>query len=71
MQLRHYLSLEEREEAVLIRSHLVDPDMVVTGFEELVDGLEVVLGIGTARDALGDVVIIDELDRLLEVSGHR
>lgn len=69
MQLRHYLSLEEREEAVLIPPNLVNPDMVVTGFEELSDGLEMLLGIWTTNDVLRDVILNDEFDRLLEASG--
>lgn len=63
MQLRHYLSLEEREEAVVIRSHVMDPHVVVAGFDELTDGLEMLLGIGTSGDAVREVVLTDELGR--------
>ena len=69
MQLRHYLSLEDREEAILIRPPFVERDMVPTGFEELSDGLEMLLGIRTANDVLRDVILNDEFDRLLEASG--
>lgn len=49
MQLRHYLSLEEREEAVLIPAEPTDPVAVGPHGEEITHGLEALLGIEDTR----------------------
>src|ERR671916_416560 len=65
--LRQDLSLREADEPFLIRSHLVNVDMVEPGLRVLVDLGEVLAGIWSDDDALGDLLRGDELDRLLEV----
>src|SRR5215211_8993761 len=66
-ELRQDLSLREADEPFLIRSHLVDVDVVDPGLCVLVDLGEIPAGIRSDDDALGDLLRRDELDRLLEV----
>src|SRR5204862_2631172 len=56
---------------VLVRTDLVDRDMVVARVGELPDDVHVLLRIGAARDELRDVLLADVLRGLLEVSGER
>src|SRR3954465_8666094 len=65
--LRQDLALRETDEPLLIRSHLVDVDVVDPGLRVLVDLGEVLAGIRADDDALGDLLWGDELHRLLEV----
>src|SRR5918998_3509220 len=65
--LRQDLSLREADEPFLIRSHLVDVDVVEPGLGVLVDHGQVLAGIRSDDDALGDLLRGDELNRLLEV----
>src|SRR5829696_6285227 len=65
--LRQDLSLREADEPFLIRSHLMDVDVVDPGLCVLVNLGEILAGVRSDDDALGDLLRRDELDRLLEV----
>src|SRR3954452_7821403 len=67
----HDLALVEPEEAGLVRSDLVDMDVVVPGLVPGPDRREVALRVRTAGDHLGDRVLVDHGDRLLEVGRCR
>ena len=54
--------LVELEESVLIRTYLVDVDVVEPGIDELLYRLEVTLGFGPTGDDLGYVVLRQHLD---------
>src|SRR5215204_2477261 len=70
-ELGSQLALEEPEEAVLVGADLAHVDLVEAGVDVAADRFEVPLGIGTARDRFGDLVLGDERGRLLEVRRHR
>src|SRR5215203_5623216 len=67
--LRQDLSFREADKPFLVRSDLVDVDVVEPGLCVLVDLGEVLASIRADDDALGDLLRGDELDRLLEVGG--
>ena len=69
--MRQELPLREANESFLVRSDLMDVDVVEPGLCVLVDLGEVLAGIRADDDALGDLLRGDELDRLLEVGRRR
>src|SRR3712207_1879552 len=70
-ELRQDLFLVEVEEGFLVRSDLLDVDLVVAGVGELTDHLPVRLGVGAAGHGLRDHLLGDQLGGLLEVGRCR
>src|SRR5215207_1910377 len=70
-ELRQDLFLVEVEEGFLVRSDLLDVDLVVAGAGELMDHLPVRLRVGAARHGLRDHLLGDQLGGLLEMGRCR
>jgi parallel beta-helix repeat protein len=66
-QSRQELGLGEVEETFLVGTHLMEIDVVVARIHELLDSLDMLLGIWAAEDALGYRVLIRPLACVLEV----
>jgi hypothetical protein len=65
-QLGHHLALIKLEEAILIRSNLVDIDMIVARFGERFNCLNMALGLRAADNLLPDILFTHHLDCLLK-----